>query len=223
LTVIFRSQFYFNSIAAGIGCLIGLAPGLVGSALAMDITIVRQTGSEFICMFNADCRSGPATGGGITPPWPSSDQRLSASTFTASSGSPADGTTVYLYRLDLTRDHDKNTECVAGVSLDFGPLAQIPPVTANKAHVYVITTGDAAGTIPIKSAEQDGDLIELSFDADLCGSKSSLMFALPSNFPPTQGRGAILQFGKTPLSPTKIFAPKHPGAQTAPSNTDDPQ
>ena len=94
---------------------------------------------------------------------------------------------------------------------------------ANKAHVYVITTGDAAGTIPIKSAEQDGDLIELSFDADLCGSKSSLMFALPSNFPPTQGRGAILQFGKTPLSPTKVFAPKHPGAQTTPSNTDDPQ
>ena len=189
----------------------------------MDITVVPQTGAEFICMFNADCKSGSATGGGIIPPWPSSDQRLWASTFTASPGSPADGTTVYLYRLDMTRDSDKYTECLAGLSLNFGPLAQIPPVTANKAHIYVITTGDAAGTIHIRSVEQDGDLIELSFDADFCGGKSSLMFALPSNFPPTQGRGAILQFGNPPIAAANVFAPKYPGAPTTSSNIDEPQ
>lgn len=189
----------------------------------MDITVIRQTGSEFICTFSADCKSTPNAPGGIIPPAPTSDHRLWASTFPAGSGSPAEGATVYLYRLDLTRDADKYNECVAGVALNFGPLSQIPPVVPDKAHVYLITTGDSAGTIPIKSAEQDGDFIQLNFDADLCGSKSSLMFALPSKFPPIQTRGTILQFGNPPITPIKVISPNHPVAPNMPANLVEPE
>src|SRR4029077_4493313 len=111
-----------------------------------------------------------------TPPFPSRRPPPVGFTVPRKAGLSADGTTVYLYRVDLTRDADKYGECVAGVTLNFGELAQIPPVVANKAHVYVITTGDSAGTVHIKSAEQDGDFLQLNFDADLCASKSSLMF-----------------------------------------------
>jgi hypothetical protein len=222
--MIFTGRISFNSFAADIGCLIGFVSAVAVTPLqAMDITVVRQTGSEFICMFAADCRSTPDAPGGITPPSPSSDQRLWASTFTAKSGSPADGTTVYLYRVDLTRDADKYGECVAGVTLNFGELAQIPPVVANKAHVYVITTGDSAGTVHIKSAEQDGDFLQLNFDADLCASKSSLMFALPSKFPPVQSRGTIFQFGTPPIAQVKVIAPKHPLAPNTPTGINDPE
>jgi hypothetical protein len=189
----------------------------------MDIAVISQTGPEFICTFAADCKSTPNAPGGVIPPSPSSDRRLWASSFPAGSGSPADGTTVYLYRIDLTRDADKYGECVAGMMLNFGELAQVPPVIANKAHVYVITSGDSAGTVPIKSAEQDGDFLQLNFDADLCGSKSSLMFALPSRFPPVQSQGTILQFGTPPISPVQVIAPKHPTAPNRPSRINEPE
>ena len=222
--MIARGRFSLNTLAADVGRVVGFLSTLaVIPAHAMDITVVRQTGPEFICTFSADCKSNPNAPGGIIPPSPTSDHRLWASTFPAGPGSPADGTTVYLYRLDLTRDADKYGECVAGVILNFGPLAQIPPVAANKAHVYVITTGDSAGTVPIRSAEQDGDFIQLGFDADLCGSKSSLMFALPSKFPPMQSRGTILQFGNPPISPIKVIAPKHPLAPDKPASINDPE
>ena len=219
-----RGRFSLSSLAADISRVVGFLSILAAiPAYAMDITVIRQTGSEFICTFSADCKSTPNAPGGIIPPSPTSDHWLWASTFPAAPGSPADGTTVYLYRLDLTRDADKYGECVAGVALNFGPLAQIPPVVPDKAHVYVITTGDSVGTIPIRSAEQDGDVIQLHFDADLCGSKSSLMFALPSKFPPMQSRGTILQFGNPPISPIKVIAPKHPLAPDKPASINDPE
>lgn len=220
--MIVRSRLSVNSVAADIACLIAFASCFaVTPLLAMDVTVIRQTGSEFICTFTADCKTTPNAPGGIIPPSPSSDRRLWASSFPAGAGTPADGNTVYLYRVDLTGDADKYRECVAGLVLNFGPLAQIPP--ANKPEIYLITTGDSAGTIPIRSAEQDGDSLELNFDADLCGSKSSLMFALPSKFSPIQSRGTILQFGTPPIATVQVIAPKHPLATNTPAQLVDPE
>jgi hypothetical protein len=64
LTVIFRSTISFNSIATGIGCLIGLAAGLAAaSAHATDLTVVHQSALEFVCMFDGNCRSSIAPAG----------------------------------------------------------------------------------------------------------------------------------------------------------------
>jgi hypothetical protein len=211
LTVIFRRQFSLNAIATCLACSIGLAAGLAPSpAHALDLTVVHQTGQEFICMFAADCSTGTATGAiGFAPPEPTSDHRLFASSFGAKPGSPGDGTTVYLYRVDLTADAEKFAECVSGVVLNFGPLAQVAPVSANTAHVYIITTGDSAGSILVKSAEQDGDYIQLNFDGAVCPSKSSLMFVLPSKFAPAPSRGVIFGYGHPPVIPVTVIQPKH--------------
>jgi hypothetical protein len=211
LTVIFKNTFSFNSIATGVGCLVGLAPGLAAAPVhATDLTVIHQSALEFICMFDGDCRSSvtPAGIGAITPPEPSSDPRLFASSFPAKAGTPGDGTTVYLYRVDLT-GADKATECLSGVVLNFGPLAEIPPVNGNTAHVFVITSGDAAGTVPVKSAEQDGDFIQFNFKDGLCPGASSLMFALPSKHPPGPSGATIFGYGSPPVTTARTIAPKH--------------
>ena len=216
--MIFRSSISFNSIAAAIGCFVGLAPGLAAApAYATDLTVVHQSALEFVCMFDGNCRSsiGPAGVGAITPPEPSSDPRLLASNFSAKPGSPGDGTTVYLYRVDLT-SADKASECLSGVVLNFGPLAEIPPVNGNTAHVFVIGSGDSAGTVPVKSAEQDGDFIQFNFDGGLCPGASSLMFALPSKHPPGPSGATIFGYGHPPVTTAKTIAPKH--SLEAPSN-----
>jgi hypothetical protein len=211
LTVIFRSTISFNSIATGIGYFVGLTLGLAaGPVFATDLTVVHQSALEFTCMFDGDCRSSiaPAGVGAIPPPEPSSDPRLFASSFPAKPGTPGDGTTVYLYRVDLTTA-DKASECLSGVVLNFGPLAEIPPVNGNTAHVFVITSGDSAGTIPVKSAEQDGDFIQFNFDGGLCPGKSSLMFALPSKHPPGPSGATIFGYGSPPVVTATTSAPKH--------------
>jgi hypothetical protein len=211
LTVIFRNTFSFNSIAAGIGYFSGLTLGLAAAPVyATDLTVVHQSALEFVCMFDGDCRSSiaPAGMGAIPPPEPSSDPRLLASSFPAKSGTPGDGTTVYLYRIDLT-SADKASECLSGVVLNFGPLAEIPPVNGNKAHVFVIGSGDSAGTVPVKSAEQDGDFIQFNFKEGLCRGKSSLTFALPSKHPPGPSGATIFGYGSPPVTTARTIAPKH--------------
>jgi hypothetical protein len=210
LTVIFRNSISFSSIAAGIGCFIGLASGLAAPVYATDLTVVHQSALEFVCMFDSDCRSSitPAGIGAIPPPEPSGDPRLFASSFPAKPGTPGDGTTVYLYRIDLATA-DKASECLSGVVLNFGPLAEIASVNGNKAHVFVITSGDAAGTVPVKSAEQDGDFIQFNFDGGLCSGKSSLMFALPSKHPPGPSGATIFGYGFPPVTTAKTIAPMH--------------
>lgn len=215
--MIFRSAFSFNSIATGVGCLVGLTFGLtVAPVSATDLTVVHQSALKFVCMFDGDCRSSitPAGVGAITPPEPSSDPRLFASSFPAKPGTPGDGTTVYLYRVDLTTA-DKASECLSGVVLNFGPLAEIPPVNGNTAHVFVITrgdgvtSGDGVGTVPVKSAEQDGDFIQFNFDGGLCPGASSLMFALPSKHPPGPSGATIFGYGSPPVTTAKTIAPMH--------------
>ena len=216
--MIFRSTFSLNSMAAGIGCFIGLAPGLAaGPVYATDLSVVHQNALEFTCMFDGDCRSSitPAGVGAIPPPEPSSDPRLLASSFNAKAGSPGDGTTVYLYRVDLT-GADKASECLSGVVLNFGPPAEIPPVNGNKAHVFVITSGDGVGTVPVKSAEQDGEFIQFNFEGGLCPGASSLMFALPSKHPPGPSGATIFGYGNPPIVTARTTAPKH--SLEAPSN-----
>lgn len=203
--MIFRNTFSFNSIATGVGYLVGLAP-----IHATDLTVVHQSTLEFVCMFDGHCRSGitPAGVGAIPRPEPSSDRRLFASSFPAKPGAPGEGTTVYLYRVDLTTV-DKASECLSGIMLNFGPPAEIPPLYSNKGHVFIITSGDAAGTVPVKSAEQDGDFIQFNFKDGLCPGASSLIFALPSKHPPESSGAILFGYGSPPVTTAKTTAPRH--------------
>ena len=219
--MIFSKIFSSNLIATG--CLIGLACGLAASPIhAADLAVIRQNAQEFICTFEGDCRSGtpPADVGAIIPPEPSSDPRLFASSFPAKAGTPGGGNTVYLYRVDVATTNKAN-ECLSGVVINFGPLADMPPVNGNTAQVFVLTSGDSAGTIPVASAEQDGDFIQLNFEGGLCPGTSTLMFALPSKHPPGSGSATIFGYGYPPVTTAKVTAPKYSTA--APSLGPDPE
>jgi hypothetical protein len=219
LTVNFRKIFSIDAAATGTGCLAGLVLSFAANPIhAADLTVIRQNAQEFICTFESDCRPGAASSdaGPIIPPEPSSDPRLFASSFPAKAGTPGAGATVYLYRVDVATTN-KASECLSGVVLNFGPLADMPPVNGNTAQVFVLTSGDAAGIVPIKSAEQDGDFIQLNFDGGLCPGTSSLLFALPSKHPPTTSGATIFGYAYPPVTTARVTTPKYSTA--TPSNT----
>jgi hypothetical protein len=147
-------------------------------ARATELIIVDQSMLRFVCMFDADCnsRDTPSDIGALPTARPGSDPRLQSFSFEAKSGTPADGSTVYVYRVDLTKA-EPYTECLAGLVLNFGPPAQMPFAIANVAHIFVITTG-GNGTVAVKSAEQDGDFIQFNFKDPVCPGESSMFYSL---------------------------------------------
>ena len=57
------------------------------------------------------------------------------------------------------RSASGSVDCLLGLVLDFGPVALLPYKAGTSAHVYVVTQG-GLGSIGIKTAEQDGSIIQ---------------------------------------------------------------
>jgi hypothetical protein len=176
---------------------------------AIDLVVVDQSMLQFVCMFDGDCSMSvlPRDIGALPTAQRGSDPRLQSFAFAAKPSSPAAGTTVYVYRVDLTKT-DSNTECLAGVTINFGPPAQMPFAVAHVAHVFVITS-DGHGTVAVKSAEQDGDFIQFNFDGPLCAGKSSMFFGLPSRSPPASGNVILFGYGSPPITEATAQTPRH--------------
>jgi hypothetical protein len=176
---------------------------------AVDLIIVEQTMLRFVCMFDADCSKSVTPAGISAMPTDQrgSDPRLVSFSFEAKAGSPAAGTTFYVYRVDLTRA-DSTGECLAGLVINFGPPAIMPFATAHAAHVFVVTAG-GPGTVAIKSAEQDREFIQFNFDGPLCGGQSSLLFGLPSNNPPGSSNAMLFGYGTPPVTQALAHTPRY--------------
>lgn len=178
-------------------------------AHTMDLAIVEQSMSRFICVFGAVC-SNPTVPGDIDA-LPSlqrgSDPRLQSFSFEARAGTPAAGATVYVYRVDLGRA-DSFTECLAGLVMNFGPPAPMPFNTANAAQVFVITSG-GLGSVAVKSADLDGDFIQFNFDDALCSGQSSLFFGLTSKNPPVSSIAMLFGYGSPPITEATAHTPRH--------------
>jgi hypothetical protein len=179
--------------------------GLAASALlaqtaaqATELIIADQSALKFVCILDADCSNSvvPSNMGALPSSRPGSDPRLRSLSFAAKAGTPGAGTNAYLYRPDLTQTASA-TECVAGLVVNFGEPARMSFDIANVAHVFVITTG-GEGTIGVKSAEQDGDVIQ-----------SSLYFGLASKNPPVSSNATLLAYGTPPIIPATAQAPWH--------------
>jgi hypothetical protein len=193
-------------LSAGFGLSATVWPAL---AQAMDLVIVEQSMSRFICVFGAVC-SNPTVPGDIDA-LPSlqrgSDPRLQSFSFEAKAGTPAAGATVYVYRVDLSRA-DMYTECLAGLVMNFGPPAPMPFNTANAAQVFVITSG-GLGSVAVKSADLEGDFLQFNFDGALCGGQSSLFFGLTSKNPPVSSNAMLFGYGYPPVTEATAHTPRH--------------
>jgi hypothetical protein len=133
--------------------------------------------------------------------------RLQSRTFAAKAGTPAAGNTGYLYRVDLTNGAGF-TECAAGLVVNFGPIASLPYLQPGTSHVFVITTG-GLGSIGLKSAEQDGNVITFTFSDYLCAGKTSFFFGLASTKAPMASSATIFGIGDPAFVQVDARVPQH--------------
>lgn len=129
----------------------------------------------------------------------------------AAAGTPAAGKTGYLYRLDL-RQPVGYTECVVGVTMNFGPVAKLSYKSGSMDDVFVGTSG-GLGTIKLKSAEQDGGVITFTFAKPVCpkigavAGETTFFFGLASIKPPHLISGTLFAAGAPPFIEIGLRAP----------------
>jgi hypothetical protein len=177
-------------------------------AQAATLTVVTVNAPAVNCVFDASCvvvvsdQVGNLTytplGGGA---------RLQSRVFAAKPGAPAAGKTAYLYRVDLTNGTGF-TECLAGLVLNFGPIAKLPYAGSGQSDVFVITQG-GLGSVGIKSAEQDGDVITFNFSTYLCAGQTSFFFGLAAAKAPMGGEAMLFGIGSPPFVQTTAEVPTH--------------
>lgn len=151
----------------------GLALGMLSAAAgaqAAALTVVNVSAPDINCVFNVTCHVTatdtikafpPATGYSGKP-------RLITRTFEGAPGSPADGLTAYLYRVDFTKAQaETDINCVVWLKLKFGPVSQLPYDGETNADVFVITSG-AVGSVGVSSAEKAGDNVTITFTEPVC-------------------------------------------------------
>jgi len=136
---------------------------------------------------------------------------LQSRTFTGAPGTPAAGRTGYEYRLDL-RSAAGAVDCLLGLVVRFGPITKLPYKSGSLADVYVVTQG-GLGTVGIKSAEQDGDVITFEFAKPMCvgtnpgAGESTFFFGLASSAPPHGMTAGMFGFGSPPYMSLGARAP----------------
>ena len=129
------------------------------AAQAQLLKIVEVNAPKVNCVFQTDCNIPVTdTSSNISPPFLAAPGTawMQSRTFAGEAGAPGAGTTGYEYRLSMTQASAPG--CIFGFNLNFGPHKQLPYANNELADVYVVTTG-GVGTIGLKSAERNGDML----------------------------------------------------------------
>jgi hypothetical protein len=186
------------------------------AASAGQLKVVTVAAPAVNCVFHIDCiitvtdSIGTVPLGNLTTP---GTARLQSRTFTGGPGTPGSGKTGYEYRLDMTQASG-SLECIAGIVVNFGPVAQLPYSNNTPADVYVVTQG-GLGSIGISSAELDGDVITFNFSKLLCAStpanaaNTTFFFGLASAKTPVAITGGVFGTGNPPYYAVDARAPQH--------------
>src|SRR5262249_48010066 len=138
---------------------------------------------------------------------------LQSRTYTGAAGTPGAGKTGYEYRLSLT-EASGSSDCLAGLTLHFGPVTKLPYAGGQQADVFVVTAG-GLGTISLKSAEKFGDLIVFEFAKMLCLAggpdikNTTFFFGLAASTPPIPTSAQIFASGATPFYLVGARVPAH--------------
>ena len=177
-------------------------------AQAAALNIVTVNAPAVNCVFDASCTVEVSDAvGNLTYTPLGGGARLQSRTFAAKAGTPGAGKTAYLYRVDLTSGTGF-TECLAGLVINFGPIAKLPYVGNSTSDVFVITQG-GLGTIGVKSAEQDGDVITFNFSDYLCAGQTSFFFGLAAVKTPMASEATLFGIGSPPFVQTTAQVPTH--------------
>jgi hypothetical protein len=193
------------------------------AAQAQLLKIVEVNAPKVNCVFQTDCNIPVTdTSSNISPPFLADPGTawMQSRTFAGEAGAPGAGTTGYEYRLSMTQASAPG--CILGFNVNFGPHKQLPYANNQLADVYVITTG-GLGTIGLKSAERNGDVIEFTLASPLCadgppdGKKTTFFFGLAATAAPMQvsasvyGPGNPGFFGIDARVPTHSVPEEPPG------------
>lgn len=175
---------------------------------ATPLKVVNVNAPAVNCVFDATCNVIVSDSvGNLTFTPLGNGARLQSRTFAAKAGTPGAGKTAYLYRVDLTNGAGF-TECTAGLVLNFGPIAKLPYLPNDQADVFVINTG-GLGTVGIKDAEQNGDVITFTFTEYLCAGKTSFFFGLAAATAPKLMSATLYGIGSPPLVQVDARVPQH--------------
>jgi len=115
--------------------------------------------------------------------------------------------TGYEYRLDLRTGAGFN-ECVAGLTVNIGPVKLLVYPPNQPAHVFVVTQG-GLGSVGIKSAEQDGDVITFWFSKFLCAGETSYFFGFAAATTPQNGTATLFGPGSPGFIQSAARMPQH--------------
>jgi hypothetical protein len=192
-------------------------------AQAQLLKVVEVNAPKLNCVFQTDCKI-PAidSTSNISLPYLAAPGTawVQSSTFAGEAGAPGAGTTGYMYRLSMTEA--SGSGCILGFNLNFGPHKQLPYANNELADVYVITTG-GMGTIGLKSAERNGDMIAFTLASPLCADgppnlkKTTFFFGLAATAEPMHvsanvyGNGEPGFFGIGARVPTHSVPQDPPG------------
>jgi len=189
------------------------------AANAAPLKLVEVAASAVACIYSPSCSvtADESVGQLTLKDLDEADTAwLQSRTFTGVAAAPGAGKTGYEYRFDLTQASGPE-QCVGGIVLNFGPIAQLPFKNDEPADVYVVTQG-GPGTIGLRSAEQDGDVVTFTFAKLVCASpasalpnpaKATFLFGLASAHPPTATTAGVFVTGKPPYYIVPARAPKH--------------
>jgi hypothetical protein len=185
------------------------------AASAGPLKVVQVTAPAVNCVYSKTCTVMVSDSVGQLPLGNLDNKNtawLQSRTFTGAAGTPAAGLTGYEYRLDMTQASG-SLECIGGVVINFGPIAQLPFANNTPADAYVITKG-GLGTIGV-SAAQASDVITFTFDKAICASEpanaanTTFFFGLASVHPPTSISAGIFGTGNPPYYSVPALAPQH--------------
>jgi hypothetical protein len=192
-----------------------IAAAIPGAAEAQLLKIVEVNAPKVNCVFQIDCII-PVTDtvSNISPPFLADPGTawMQSRTFAGEAGAPGAGTTGYEYRLSMTQASAPG--CILGFNLNFGPHKPLPYANNVLADVYVVTTG-GLGTIGLKSAERNGDMIEFTFAAPVCAdgppdnAKTTFFFGLAATAAPMKVSASVYGIGDPGFFGIEARVPTH--------------
>jgi hypothetical protein len=195
-------------ISRNIGCAAAIAAVLVpAAAVAGPLTIVETSFPEVNCVFNPGCTITVTDSvGKIGLGTDSGAVRLQSRTFTGAAGTPAAGKTGYMYRVDLTQGKGW-VDCLVGLVVSFGPVLKLPYKKGSPAADVFVGTKGGLGSVSLKSAEQDGNVITFTFSKYLCLGETTFFFGLTSDKAPKAIAVGVFGIGVPPYLQVDARAP----------------
>lgn len=181
---------------------------------ADPLKVVDVAAPAVNCVFEANCTVVVNdTTGGVPLAFEAGKPFLQSRTFKGAEGTPAAGLTGYEYRVDLTTAAGA-VGCLLGLVVNFGPVQTLDYTANTPAQVYVVKQG-GLGSVGVKSAEKDGEVITFTFDKPLCVGNnpgqgaSTFFFGLASKKPPHAIQAGMWGYGTPAFIALEARAPAY--------------